>query len=227
MKVFITQSNYIPWKGYFDAINRADVFVIYDEVQYTKNDWRNRNLIKTPSGTQWLTIPVKKGNLEQKISETETANDLWRKKHWKTIVQNYQKTPYFESIAAVFEQLYLESGEKMLSRINEQFIKAINQQLGIDTVIHHSSEFELPEDRVERLVSICSELKADTYLSGPAAKNYLDETRFKQAGIGVEWLDYSGYPEYPQRFGDFEHGVSVLDLLFNTGDEAQQYMKSF
>lgn len=227
MKVFITQSNYIPWKGYFDAINQADVFVIYDEMQYTKNDWRNRNQIKTPNGIQWLTIPVKQGMLDQKISETEVANQVWRKKHWKTILQNYRKAPHFEEFAPDFEELYLNDSETNLSQINEKFIHAINQQLGITTEFRSSSDFDLSEERTQRLVNICSELKADTYLSGPAAKDYLNEAPFNDAGIGVEWLDYSGYPEYPQQFGGFEHGVTILDLLFNTGKDAPEFMKSF
>ena len=227
MNALITQSNYIPWKGYFDAINKADVFVIYDEMQYTKNDWRNRNQIKTPNGLQWLTIPVKQSALEQKISETEVANPVWRKKHWKTILQNYRKAPHFEELATDFEALYLNDVESNLSLINEKFIRAINKQLGIDTEIRSSTEFDLNVERTQRLVNICAELNADTYLSGPAAKDYLDESQFNAKGIGVEWLNYSGYPEYPQQFGGFEHGVSVLDLLFNTGKEAPAFMKSF
>ena len=143
MKVFITQSNYIPWKGYFDAINQADVFVIYDEMQYTKNDWRNRNQIKTPNGLQWLTIPAKQSALDQKISETEVVNSIWRKKHWKTILQNYRKAPHFEEMSEHFERLYLNDDESNLSRINEKFINAINTQLGIKTEIRSSANFDL------------------------------------------------------------------------------------
>jgi hypothetical protein len=227
MKVFITQSNYIPWKGYFDAINQADVFVMYDDMQYTKNDWRNRNQIKTPAGAQWLTIPVKKVALDQKICETEVADQQWRKKHWKTIVQNYSKSTHFDDVAPAFEELYLQDDEVMLSKVNAQFIRVINKQLGISTEIRSSAEFDLNAERTQKLVNICSELNADTYLSGPAAKNYLNESLFQKAGIEVEWLDYSGYPEYPQLFGDFIQGVTVLDLLFNTGSAAPSFMKSF
>lgn len=227
MKVFITQSNYIPWKGYFDAINQADVFVVYDEMQYTKNDWRNRNQIKTPNGVQWLTIPVKKTALSQKISETEVADQLWRKKHWKTIAQNYSRAPFFNEISPLFEKCYLESEETMLSAINLSFIRAVNAVLGIDTKIVSSADFNLEAERTQKLVNICRELHAKTYLSGPAARNYLNEDLFNEAGIAVEWLDYSGYPEYPQLFGEFTHGVSVLDLLFNMGPKATSCMKSF
>lgn len=227
MTIFITQSNYIPWKGYFDAINSADVFVVYDDMQYTKNDWRNRNQIKTPNGTQWLTIPVKSVSLDQKINETAVANQVWRKKHWKTIVQNYSKAPHFKKYAAEFEALYLDSSHEKLSEINHSFIVLINKLLCIETEVVWSSDYELKGDKNERLVNLCTELGGTKYLSGPAAQNYLAVDLFTKAGIEVEWMDYSNYPEYPQLFPPFEHGVTVLDLLFNMGQEARTFMKSF
>ncbi len=221
MTVFITQSNYIPWKGYFDAIRQADVFVLYDDMQYTKGDWRNRNKIKTPNGLQWLTIPVKVKGLDQRINETPVADQLWRKKHWKTIVQNYRNAPHFEKFSSVFEALY-NGQEEMLSEINHRFIIAINEILGIETRVMQSSELQLRGDRNEKLVNICKDLGASTYLSGPAAKVYLDESQFKTEGIQVSWIDYSGYPEYPQLYGNFEHSVTVLDMIFNLGPESRK-----
>jgi hypothetical protein len=224
-KAAILQSNYIPWKGYFDLMDEVDVFVIYDEVQYTKNDWRNRNLIKTPKGTEWLTIPVRQKSLEQKISETEITFPKWNKKHWKTIQANYSKAPFFKEYSQAFEELYLNSNVTNLSKVNLTFIEKICEILNIDTEIIDSAELDLTGDKNDRLINICQQLGADEYLSGPAAKSYLDEQKFKEAGISVEWMDYSGYPKYEQLQGEFEHGVTVLDLIFNTGDQARKYLK--
>ncbi len=226
--VLITQSNYIPWKGYFDAINRADVLVLYDDMQYTRRDWRNRNKIKTANGLQWLTIPVEvKGKFHQKINETRIEDKAWAKAHWETIRHAYAKAPFFADMKDVFEPLYLNCSEEHLSQVNYRFLKACCELLGITTEFRWSSEFELRGDKSEKLLNLCHDLKADTYYSGPAAKDYMDETLFLTNGVRVEWLDYSGYPEYPQLHGDFEHGVSILDLFFNTGDSATKYMKSF
>ena len=227
-KVTIIQSNYIPWKGYFDMINAADVFVVYDEMQYTKNDWRNRNRIQTQNGVQWLTIPVlMSGKFGQKINETEVMNNRWRKKHWKTIVQNYAKTPYFDTYKGVLEAAYLDASETNLSEINVAFIKLINQLLGIDTEIVLSKNLQFSGDRNERLIDILKHFQATTYISGPAAKSYMNRELFASNNIQVEWADYSGYPEYPQKYLPFEHGVTILDLLFNEGPNAPKFMKSF
>ncbi|GJL86229.1 MAG: hypothetical protein DHS20C02_20040 [Micavibrio sp.] len=226
-RVAISQSNYIPWKGYFDLINLVDDFVLYDDVQYTKNDWRNRNIIKTQNGGHWLTIPIQNNKLETKIKETVTAKNGWEKKHWRTIQQSYAKAPYFKEFFQDFEEIYLNMDEEYLSKINYTFIVAINKILNINTNLHWSSDFKLPDDRNERLISICKSLNADVYVSGPAAKDYLDESLFAAENIDVEWMDYSGYPEHEQLFPPFEHAVTVLDLIFNTGPEATKYMKTF
>ncbi|MBC8755142.1 WbqC family protein [Kordia sp. YSTF-M3] len=227
-KVAIIQSNYIPWKGYFDMINNSDVFVVYDEMQYTKNDWRNRNIIKTQNGTQWLTIPIQmSGKFGQKINETEVSNQIWRKKHWKTIVQNYNKTPYFNTYKEVFEQLYLDVSATNLSEINISFIKTINKILNIETEIIQSKDLQFKGSRNERLIEICQQLNATTYISGPKAKNYMDTELFETHNIKIEWVDYSGYPEYHQKYLPFEHGVTILDLIFNEGPNAHKFMKSF
>lgn len=228
MKVLITQSNYIPWKGYFDAINQADLFVLYDDMQYTKRDWRNRNRIKTPNGTQWLSIPVQvKGRFFQKINETEIADPDWPQRHWQSIAHHYRKAPYFREYGPLIEDLYRSATHPCLSHINFHFLTSIADLLGIATPFRWSSEFELRGDKSEKLLHICLDLKATHYLSGPAARDYLDVDLFRQNGIDVVWLDYSDYPEYPQLFEPFEHGVSIIDLLFNTGPAAREYMKSF
>ncbi|MGV7229159.1 MAG: WbqC family protein [Nitrospirales bacterium] len=230
-KVAIVQSSYIPWKGYFDLINIVDEFILYDDAQYTKGDWRNRNKIKIPKGTTWLTIPIKnKGQSGQKIREAQVADHGWASKHWKVIKYNYSKAPYFEEISPNLEILYKEcSRETYLSKINYRFLKAIVDMIGIDTCISWSMDYEYGGDRTEALVALCQQVGAGEYLSGPAAKNYLDEKRFELAGIQVCWMDYGGYPAYCQLYSPpFIHEVSIIDLLMNEGCEgAREHMLSF
>jgi hypothetical protein len=228
--VFIIQSNYIPWKGYFDAINAADEVILYDDMQYTKNDWRNRNKIKTAQGTQWISIPIDvKGKLNQKINESKVSNRHfgWRKAHWKALQLSYSNAPYFNSYKSIFEMLYLQNDEVYLSKINYSFIKSICEILGIETTIRWSSEFKLIEGRNERLVALCGQTKATDYIIGPSAKSYVNEKLFAAEGINIHWLDYSGYPEYKQLYGIFVHEVSIIDLIFNEGPNAKNYLKSF
>jgi WbqC-like protein family len=228
-RVAITQSNYIPWKGYFDFINSVDCFVVYDDVQYTRRDWRNRNRIKTKSGLQWLTIPVQvKGNYDQKICDVKVADPQWAERHWKTIRTNYLRTTYFPKLESEFERSYLQASKlSLLSDINLLFLRKICDLLGISTTFVSSSLFAVGAGRTERLVHICKQLQATEYFSGPTAKNYLDESLFSQEGIHVHYFDYTGYPQYHQFHGEFVHEVSILDLLFHAGDQAVQYMKSF
>ncbi len=226
-KVAIVQSNYIPWKGYFDIINLVDEFILYDDVQYTKNDWRNRNQLKTPNGKLWITIPVHQKKLDQKINETLVVNDIWRKKHWKTIIQNYSMAKYFDDYSELFEKLYLGSNEKLLSRINHRFLIAICGILGIKTKISSSMDYNLIEAKTERLVDLCKQAGAVEYISGPAAKGYINENMFKKEGIRLSYMDYSDYPEYNQLYPPFDHAVSIIDLIFNEGPDAPEFMKSF
>jgi len=226
--VAIVQSNYIPWKGYFDLINSVDEFVLYDDMQYTRRDWRNRNLIKTPRGLEWLTIPVVvKGRYLQKIRETVVSDPDWPRKHWATLVHNYGKAPCFREYQAVFEELYASIEGDSLSRINFRFIEAVCGLIGIRSRLTWSMDYELVEGKTERLVGLCKAAGATHYLSGPSARDYIDERLFAQAGIGVSYMDYTGYPEYRQLHGGFEHGVTILDLIFNEGRDAPRFMKSF
>lgn len=227
-KLIITQSNYIPWKGYFDAIKMVDEVILYDDMQYTKRDWRNRNQIKTPQGLLWLSIPVDvKGKFFQSIKETKISDQNWNEKHWKTILMNYSKAPFFKDFKDEFEDLFLGCQEEYLSLINLRFISRINRILGIQTSIRFSSDFELVEGKTERLVDLCKKVGATDYYSGPAARNYMDENIFDMENINVHYLDYANYPEYPQLFPPFVHAVSILDLIFNTGQDAFKYMTNF
>ncbi len=225
--IAISQSNYIPWKGYFDLIASVDEFVLYDEMQYTRRDWRNRNLIKTAQGTIWLTIPVNaKGKYFQKISETQVTGRDWAEKHWKSITHNYGKAPHFGTYSDIFKAAYEKAATmEMLSDINRHFLEVAMSLLGIATPLRTSSEFELVEGRTEKLLRICTQRGARKYLSGPAAREYMDESLFERAGVVVEYMNYDGYIEYPQLHPPFDHAVSVLDLLFMTGSEAPRYMK--
>jgi len=225
--VAILQSNYIPWKGYFDIIHDVDEFIFYDYLQYTRKDWRNRNLIKTPKGTEWLTVPV--GTSQHRlICEVALDDPIWQVKHWRIIQQHYSRAPYFSHCRPFFEEFYLASKWQNLSVMNQQLIKRISRELlGV-----HTGFPELPDSRergftghkLDRLIYLLKEAQATTYVSGPAGKAYIDARRLEEAGIALVWKDYSGYPEYPQFFGRFTHQVSILDLLFQVGPAAPEYI---
>jgi len=226
-KVAILQSNYIPWKGYFDMIASVDEFILYDDMQYTRRDWRNRNQIKTPQGVQWLTVPVQvKGRYEQKIRETQIeASSGWAQAHWKTLEQNYRRAAHFDEIAAWLRPIYLEAEYEYLSQLNRTLIEAICGYLGIRTKLTWSSDYQLVDGKTERLADLCAQAGGTEYVSGPSAKDYIDEAVFVARGIDLSWFEYSGYPEYQQLWGEFTHGVTILDLLFNCGRVSSQYMK--
>ena len=225
-KVAIVQSNYIPWKGYFDMIASVDEFILYDDMQYTKRDWRNRNKIKTPQGLQWLTVPVRVGGkFEQAIRDTEIEGTAWAREHWNAILHNYGKTPYFTVLGLSLQQVYLSKRYQKLSVLNRALIEWVCDYLKVETKLSNSWEYKLIEGKSERLADLVVQAGGTTYVSGPAALDYLDESAFKDRGIEVEWFSYEGYPEYPQLWGSFEHGVTILDLLFNCGPQSAQYMK--
>ena len=225
-RVAISQSNYIPWKGYFDMIAAVDEFILYDDMQYTRRDWRNRNKIKTPHGTQWLTVPVEvKGKYTQKICETEIHGDQWRSEHWKSIALNYRKATCFRETAAWLEPLY-QGGQRMLSDLNRDFLIAICERLGIKTKISVSMDFDLIDGRTERLADLAVKAGGTEYVSGPAAKTYVEPEVFDRYGLELTWFDYDGYAEYPQLWGDFEHGVSIIDVLMNCGSNSRAMLRN-
>ncbi len=229
MKIAIQQSDYIPWKGYFDIIRGADEFVIYDDVQYTRRDWRNRNCIKSPNGLLWLTIPVKvKGRYLQQINETEVVSGRWAEKHWKTISLNYSGAKYFEEYEPLFREAYREAAEmKMLAGVNLHFLKLVSKILGINTRLTRSEDYNPAGRGSERILSICLKARANVHLTGPSALNYIDKPAFRKAGVKISIADYSDYPEYPQPWPPFSHNVSIIDLIFCTGKDALKFMKRF
>ena len=222
-KVAILQSNYIPWKGYFDLVAAVDEFILYDDVQFTKNDWRNRNRIKTPHGVQWITIPVGQ-HIHRCICDVRVGSG-WQPRHWKTLEANYRRSPHFDEISSWLAPLYLDESHDMLSALNRHFIVEICAWLGISTRITCSQAYRSFGGGTQRLVDLCAQAGATAYVSGPPARAYIDPAAFERAGIALQWFDYQGYPEYPQAWGAFDHYVTILDLLFNCGRDAPRYMR--
>jgi hypothetical protein len=223
-RVAVLQSNYIPWKGYFDIIQQVDLFVFYDDVQYTKQDWRDRNRIKTERGLEWLTIPIERRR-GQLICEVKFQDGAWAARHWERIVSLYSRAPHFAYYRPLLEEIYLHRRWESLSELNQHLIRTLSREcLGIRTEFRDSREFALQGSKLPRLLDLLTRLSTTTYLSGPAARAYLDPAATEAAGIQVEWMDYSGYPEYPQFHPPFAHNVTVLDLLFHTGPAAPSFI---
>ena len=226
-KVAIVQSNYIPWKGYFDLIDSVDEFVLFDTVQFTRRDWRNRNKIKTKDGLQWLTIPVKvKGSFTQSIDETLVSSSAWADEHFTAIRHAYARAAAFQDSIDWLHDLYMGTiGLSRLSDINHRFIQAVCQKLAISTKLSSARDFTLVEGKNERLIQICLDAGATEYVSGPLAKDYLDGSLFLAHGLKLTYFSYNGYREYSQLFPPFEHGVTILDVILNAGNSAYGYIK--
>lgn len=227
LTVAIIQSNYIPWKGYFDLMRSADMFVLYDDVQYTKRDWRNRNRIKTPQGIQWLTVPVRvKSRYLQQIRDVEISELDWHERHWASLHMNYRAAAHYGAVAPQIEDMYARcAGLTHLSQVNALLLRGLADLLDIQTPLVESTALGHQPGRTENLVHLCQTLGATTYLSGPAARDYLDESLFDAVGIGVRYFDYADYPAYPQLHGAFDHHVSAIDLLMHTGNQAAQHLQ--
>ncbi len=227
-RLAIIQSNYIPWKGYFDIIHLADELILFDDAQYTRRDWRNRNRIKTPEGLRWLSIPVNtKGRYLDPIKDITIGEPGWNLRHWEALVLHYGRAPGFKQHGGVFETAYRGIADERLSLVNRRLIELICEVLGIRTKISWSMDYELVTGKTERIVSLCRQAGATEYLSGPTARDYLDQELFRRNGVTLTYMDYSGYPEYPQPHPPFEHAVTILDLIFNVGARAPEFMLSF
>lgn len=226
VRIAIIQSCYVPWKGFFDLIGRCDEYVIFDSAQYVKRHWHNRNRIKTANGIAWLTIPVvTKGRFDQPINEVEIEK-AWADKHWRTLEVAYKRAPHFELYAPTIRGWYERAErQKLLTNVNRLFLTGLAELFGLKTKFTVDTIYPAESAKTERLLAIARAAGADRYLSGPSARAYIDEAMFRSAGIEPEWMSYEGYPEYPQMNGDFDHAVSVLDLLFNTGPAAPNYFK--
>jgi WbqC-like protein family len=216
----ILQPGYLPWLGYFDLLHKADVFVHYDDVQFDKHGWRNRNRVKGPKGAVWLSVPVlHSGRSEQSIHDVEIDNrHSWRRKHLSTVGQFYARAPFIESVLPRLQDI-LERPWPRLVELDLALIAWLAAELGITTPCHRASELGISGDRNERLINLCRHFGATRYLSGNAALDYLDVTRFTAADIEVAWHDYA-HPTYTQLHGAFVPYLSVLDLILNVGRDA-------
>jgi hypothetical protein len=227
-RIAIVQSSYVPWKGYFDLIHAVDEFVLFDDAQYTRRDWRNRNRIKTPRGSEWITFPVDTaGRYLAPIKDIRVSDRSWGRWHWRAIQANYARAPYFDHYAGLFESLFMDDRDTHLSSINRRWLQALCGILGIRTPLTWSMDYTLEPGKTERLVSVCRQAGAGTYVSGPAARAYLEPERFREAGIELVYFDYTGYSEYPQLHPPFDHQVSVIDLILNQGPDSTRYMLTF
>ena len=229
-KIAISQSNYIPWRGYFDLINSVDEFVFFDEVQYTRRDWRNRNKIIINNKEKWLTVPVNsKGNYKQPISKIEVFDSLCFQKHLEIIRHNYQKAEYFNDVFEKIEELFNSINLQNLSKINQYLIIEICKLIDIQTLFHDSKnimknfEFENPNDK---LLNICNHLKCNHYYTGPSAKNYIDEKKFNSNNIEIIWLDYGKDKKYKQFSNNFIERLSIIDCLMHCGFNANKFLNT-
>lgn len=219
-RVAIIQSNYILWKGYFDIIHDVDEFVFHDDLQYTKGDWRNRNRFKTSGGPRWLSIPVGASE-HRRICDVQLPGPAWARDHWRRLREAYRHAPFFPEYREYFEDLYLGRRWNGLAEMNQAFIMGISGQLlGVTATFRRSDEFDLRESKGARVLELLRKIGATEYVSGPAARQYITDGAFVDAGVTVVWKDYSGYPEYAQLHPPFDHHVTVLDLLFHTGPRA-------
>ena len=215
MKIVVLQSNYIPWKGYFDLINDADQFIFYDEVKYTKNDWRNRNKIYTKNGVQWITIPISKDSVKLKISEVKLPASTWQEDHFNILYFAYKRAPHFEQLEELMMDFYKGKKWEFLSEFNQYSIKSISKFIGINTHFRDSSEFKLEDNRIDRLLGVLEQAGATHYISGSAAKEYLEhhEDQFVEKKINLSYKEYADYLPYNQFNQSFEPYVSIIDLI--------------
>lgn len=226
-RIAILQSNYVPWKGYFHMVNSVDEFVLLDSVQYTRSDWRNRNRIKTPYGIKWLSVPVlTSGRLNQSIYDARVSDETWPVRHWNQLCEAYRKAPAFPWASEQIQALYSTAPTRWMWEINDHFLRGVNRLLNIPTLISRDQNFDLGEDidKTERVLQICLQANASEYVSGAAAKVYLDVARFQQQGIKVTWFDYPDFPVYPQLHPPFSHAVSVLDVFFHLGPTSPSHV---
>lgn len=219
MLIAIHQPQFMPWLGYFEKMDRADAFVLLDTVQYKKNEWQNRNRIKTAQGPQWLTVPVRY-RFPARIDEVATNEDVhWRHKHWQALLTNYRRARFWEAAAPSLEALYAQPHPR-LAQVNRATVDWLRGRLEIDTPLHWASRLDLTEtEPTQRLVQICQQLGATAYLAGADGRAYMDLERFSAAGIEVIFQAFE-HPVYPQLFGDFASHLSALDLVLNCGPDS-------
>lgn len=218
MIVSIHQPHFLPWLGFFEKVDRSDVFILLDNVQFEKNGWQNRNRIKGANGWQWLTVPVYQ-RFPQTIAETMINNTVdWRRKHWNAIVSNYSRAPYFHELRPPFEEAYRRSWDGLVD-LNIHLLTVVFDLLGLHRRVCLASEYAASQTPSERLADLCAAVGGDVYLAGEGGHDYLDISTFEEKGIRVEFQQFQ-HPVYPQLFGAFEAHLSVIDLLFNCGGQS-------
>jgi hypothetical protein len=226
MIISIHQPQYLPWLGYFDKILESDIFVFLDNVQYKKNEFQNRNKIKTAKGWQWLTVPVLY-HFSQKIFEVGINQEInWQKDHLKTLIVNYNRAPFFGKYSAYFEKLYSKTWGRLID-INIEVVKHLAGLLGAKTKFFIASQIpNLREEPTERLIDICKYFSVNTYLAGKGGAEYMDIEKFKKENINLIFQNFQ-HPVYPQLYGDFQPCMSVIDLLFNCGPGSRDIIKNY
>ncbi len=217
----VLQPSYLPWLGFFDQVRRSDHFVFYDDVQFDKHGWRNRNRVKSSGGAVWLTVPVRAhGRMGQRINEVEIADGVpWTRKHLQTIEQLYAQSPHRAAYLPELSELLQRKWER-LADLDIELSRLMCHWFGLSRTMHRASELDIHGDRNTRLLALCKYFGADTYLSGDAAKDYLDVELFEENDVRVVWQSFK-HPEYPQLHGDFIPYLSALDLLLNVGDDSR------
>lgn len=235
MQIGALQSGYLPWLGYFEQIARCDLFVIYDDLQYTRKDWRNRNRIKTPQGAMWLSVPVH-AQTGRKLGIDHiriVPNQNWAGTHWRALRTNYARAPYFDSYTSYLQLLYRRPW-KFLAELNREVLQFLLDRLGIRTPVLYSSEHHLEQefcrwqpnpDATDRIVFLCRHFGAEHFLEGSAGRNYIDRNRIEQTGVRLHYQDYV-HPRYRQLFGEFIPYLSIVDLLFNEGERSLEILRS-
>ena len=228
MNVVILQPSYIPWRGYFDQIRRADLFIFYDDVQYDKHGWRNRNQIKTAQGKQWLTIPVHSKGVTEGIPIKDVRIDWskpWAKNHLKALTISYSKAPCFKIYLPLLESFYSRRDEFLADFTIETTIQLTRELANTSTRFMRSSEISgIDGAKTDRLIQLLKQVGAMHYISGPSARDYIEQSKFDEAGITLEYMQYD-YSEYPQLYPPYDQYVSIFDLLFMVGSEAARYVK--
>ena len=222
--IAISQSNYLPWAGYFKLIDSVDEFIFFDEVQYTRRDWRNRNKIILDKKIKWLSLSVEnKGNFKEQINKIKVSDKNWKEKHMQILTYAYKKYPYFDKVIKFLDEI-LDKEEIFLSKINQKTIINIAKFLGIKTKFYNSVDLTLfnqtKSDASSRLVEICKIRKANKYISGPAAKNYLNLSKFELEDIKINWFDYNTKKEM------IDENLSIIHMLMKHGKNKKEILKT-
>ena len=218
MRVAIHQPQYLPWLGYFDKIDQVDLFVILDNVQFKKNEWQNRNRIKSAQGWQWMTVPVLHHHPENICDVQINNREDWNRKHLHALEINYRRAPFFRNYHPFFQDLYNKEW-LTLDVLNRTTVEFLMEALGIKRPVLLASRMKLRDEPTDRLIDICRVVGADTYLTGKGGENYLALDRFEEANLQVVYQNFQ-HPVYAQLYGPFEPALSAVDLLFNCGPQS-------